>query len=174
MAGHRTIGVISDTHSLLRPEALAALRGSDVIVHAGDVGDPSVLEPLRAIAPLYVVRGNIDRGPWADELPHSERFEFEGKTVYLVHDPAHIEVDSQATPVDLVITGHTHHPKLEERDGVLYVNPGSAGPRRFKLPVAIARVDLRRGRLRGELVSACPERAVFVASRNRCAIPLVH
>ena len=146
-----TIGVISDTHSLLRPEAVDYLQGSEIIVHAGDIGSPDVLEVLSEIAPVYAVRGNNDRGDWAQAVPEVEMFEFSGKTIYMVHDPADIDIDPHAAGVDLIVTGHTHHPKLEERDGVIYLNPGSAGPRRFKLPIAIGKVTLKDGELSAEL-----------------------
>jgi len=147
----RVIGVISDTHALLRAEALAYLRGCDIVVHAGDVGSPEVIEELATIAPIYAVRGNNDKGPWADSLPEVEMIEFGGKLIYMVHDAADIDIDPQAAGVDLVVTGHTHRPKLETRDGVVYLNPGSAGPRRFRLPIALAKVSLEGGAMRPEI-----------------------
>lgn len=136
------VGVISDTHGLLRPEALAALEGCALIVHAGDIGKPQVLEALAALAPLRVVRGNNDVGlPWAQDLPDVERFEVQGRQVLLVHDladvPAHLDQG-----VQLVITGHSHKPLIEQREGCLYLNPGSAGPRRFSLPVTLALIEV--------------------------------
>lgn len=136
------VGVISDTHGLLRPEALAALEGCALIVHAGDIGKPQVLEALAAIAPLRVVRGNNDLAlPWAAGLPDVEKFEVQGWQVLLVHDvadvPAHLDQG-----VQLVITGHSHKPLVEQRAGCLYLNPGSAGPRRFSLPVTLALIEV--------------------------------
>lgn len=148
----RIIGVISDTHSLLRPEAIEALKGSEIIVHAGDIGDPAVLERLGEMAPVHAVRGNIDRAPWAQAVPLVEMFEFAGKTLYMVHDRADIDIDLQAAGVDIVVTGHSHQPKCEQREGVLYLNPGSAGPRRFKLPIGVGRIELSGNVVRGELI----------------------
>lgn len=147
----RVIGVISDTHSLLRPAALAYLRGCEIVLHAGDVGAPEVIEGLAAIARVYAVRGNNDKGPWADSLPEVEMIEFGGKTIYMVHDPADIDIDPQAAGVDLVVTGHTHRPKLETLDGVVYLNPGSAGPRRFRLPIALGKVVLQGDVIKPEI-----------------------
>jgi putative phosphoesterase len=148
----RQIGIISDTHSLLRPEAVAGLAGSDLIIHAGDIGKPNVLDALRAVAPLYVVRGNIDRDAWSSDIPEVATFEFAGKSIYIRHDLAELDIDPAAAGVDLVVTGHSHHPKIESRDGVLYINPGSAGPRRFKLPVTIAQVAVTNAGLDPELI----------------------
>jgi len=134
------VGVISDTHGLLRPEACAALAGSDLIVHAGDIGDPRVLEGLAAIAPLHVVRGNNDRGAWADAIDTSVAVEVNGQWLYVLHDLHELDLDPRAAGFAAVITGHSHRPLIEERSGVLYINPGSAGPRRFKLPIALARL----------------------------------
>src|SRR5262245_24054347 len=132
------LGIISDTHGLLRPEALAFLQGSDHIVHAGDIGNAGVLAQLSAIAPVTAVRGNNDRGAWADPLPETALLEFEKTHIYTLHDLALLELDPPAAGVDVVISGHSHRPVIERRDGVVYVNPGSAGPRRFSLPVAVA------------------------------------
>jgi len=134
----RRIGLISDTHGLLRPEAAAFLKGCDFIVHGGDIGDAGILETLRGIAPLTVVRGNNDREPWADAIAETEFLKVGGVLVYAIHDLAQIDIDPAGTGVRVVISGHSHKPKIEEREGVLYVNPGSAGPRRFKLPIAAA------------------------------------
>jgi uncharacterized protein len=134
------VGVISDTHGLMRPEALAALGGSDHIVHAGDIGTPAILEALHAIAPVTAVRGNNDRGPWAEAIAEREMLELGGAWFYVLHDIAELDIDPQAAGVHVVVAGHSHKPLREERDGVIYLNPGSAGPRRFKLPVAVARV----------------------------------
>ncbi|MFH0128570.1 metallophosphoesterase family protein [Variovorax sp. VaC1] len=132
------ICLISDTHGLLRPEALAFLQGSDFIVHGGDIGNAGILQALAAIAPLTVVRGNNDREPWAEGIAETERVAFGGVQLYAIHDLALLDIDPRAAGVRVVVSGHSHKPKIEERDGVLYVNPGSAGPRRFKLPIAVA------------------------------------
>lgn len=153
MSETKIIGVISDTHALMRPEALAELCDSDIIVHAGDIGDPEILDQLGAIAPVYAVRGNNDYADWADAVPEVEMFEFAGKTIYMVHDPADVDIDPEAAGVSLIVTGHTHLPKLEERDGVIFLNPGSAGPRRFKLPVGVAKVTLTGGEMSAELIT---------------------
>ena len=134
------VGVISDTHGLLRPEAVAALRGSHLIVHAGDVGGPDVLDQLRTLAPTYAVRGNIDTQAWAAKLPATAVVEVGQLHVWLLHDIAELAIDPLAAGFAAVIFGHSHKPSIETRDGVLYFNPGSAGPRRFKLPVTIARL----------------------------------
>ena len=131
------IGLISDTHGLLRPEAADVLRGSDFIVHAGDIGE-NVLEPLATIAPVTVVRGNNDRAPWAARINETECLRFGEITLYALHDLAGLDIDPRAADVDVVVTGHSHRPKIERRGGVLYVNPGSAGPVRFHLPVSVA------------------------------------
>lgn len=132
------VGLISDTHGLLRPQALAALKGSDLIVHGGDIGDAGILQALRAIAPLTVVRGNNDREPWAEAITETELLKVGGVLVYAIHDLSQIDIDPSGAGVRVVVSGHSHKPKIEERDGVLYVNPGSAGPRRFTLPIAVA------------------------------------
>lgn len=132
------IGLISDTHGLLRPEAVAFLRGSDFIVHGGDIGNAGILEALAAIAPLTAVRGNNDREPWAEAIAETERLAFGDVQLYAIHDLAQLGIDPSAAGVRVVVSGHSHQPKIAERGGVLYVNPGSAGPRRFKLPIAVA------------------------------------
>jgi putative phosphoesterase len=132
------VGLISDTHGLLRPQAVAALQGSDFIVHGGDIGDAGILEALAAIAPVTVVRGNNDREPWADGIAETEFLKVGGVVIYAIHDLSQIDIDPAAAGVRVIISGHSHKPKIEERGGVLYVNPGSAGPRRFKLPIAVA------------------------------------
>ncbi|MGM9482875.1 metallophosphoesterase family protein [Roseateles sp. NT4] len=130
------VGLISDTHGLLRPEALAWLQGSNFIVHAGDIGDPVILDQLRAIAPLTAVRGNNDNAPWGRALPEATQLQAGGVTLQVLHDLAELAIDPRAAGVAAVITGHSHQPRIEHRDGVLFVNPGSAGPRRFRLPIA--------------------------------------
>jgi len=131
------IGLISDTHGLLRPEAMDVLRGSDFIVHAGDIGE-NVLEPLATIAPVTAVRGNNDRASWAQRIGETEWLRFGELTLHVLHDLAELAIDPRAAGVDVVVTGHSHRPKIERRGGVLYVNPGSAGPVRFHLPVSVA------------------------------------
>ena len=132
------VGLISDTHGLLRPQAVEALRGSDFIVHGGDIGDAGILEALAAMAPLTVVRGNNDREAWAEAIPETAFLKVGDVHVYAIHDLSRIDIDPAGAGVRVVISGHSHKPKVEARDGVLYVNPGSAGTRRFKLPIAVA------------------------------------
>ena len=146
------IGVISDTHGLLRPEAIAALHGSDRILHAGDVGDPRILDRLGALAPVTVVRGNVDRGPWALALPETELVEIEGLSIYLIHDLGQLDLKPEAAGISVVIYGHSHQPKIEEKNGVLFFNPGSAGPRRFRLPVSIGMLEINAGNIQEQLV----------------------
>src|SRR5688572_21743588 len=136
------IGLISDTHGLVRPEALRALAGADLIVHAGDVGGPDVLDGLRAVAPVVAVRGNNDRGAWATALAETEVVDTGGRSLYVLHDLKELDLDPCAAHFDAVIAGHSHQPRIERRDGVLYLNPGSAGPRRFRLPIAVAWLDV--------------------------------
>lgn len=146
------VGVISDTHGLLRPEAIAALRGSDLIVHAGDVGAAAVLDGLRELAPVAAVRGNNDHGPWAAGLPESHLLEVNGVWLYILHDLSGLDIEPRAAGCAAVIAGHSHQPRIETKGGVLYVNPGSAGPRRFTLPVAVARLRIAAGRVEAEAV----------------------
>jgi hypothetical protein len=148
----RNVGVISDTHGRLRPEVIDALRGSELIVHAGDVGNADVLERLRAIAPTVAVRGNVDTGAWASVLPATEVVEVGGLHLYVLHDISTLDLDPRAAGFATVIFGHSHRPSAELRDGVLFLNPGSAGPRRFSLPIAVARLSVVGGRLSHELV----------------------
>ena len=138
----RTIGLISDTHGLLRPEALRALRVSDLIIHAGDVGDPSILEALANIAPVVAVRGNVDTADWAKSLPETAVAQAGGVNIYVLHDVKTLALDLQASEFGVVVSGHTHKLSRSERNGILYVNPGSAGPRRFSLPITVATLDL--------------------------------
>jgi putative phosphoesterase len=137
------VGVISDTHGLMRPEALRRLRGSDLIVHCGDVGAPAVLDALKSIAPVYAVRGNNDQGSWASRLPRDEVVEAVGHSLYIIHDLNEIDLDPSAAGFAAVLSGHSHRPRVERRGGVLFVNPGSAGPRRFTLPIALARLIVK-------------------------------
>ena len=148
----QVIGVISDTHGLLRPQALEALRGVDLIVHAGDIGRLDILTQLGRIAQVHAVRGNMDNGPWAERLPHSEVAEAEEIRFFIVHDLNHLDLDPAAAGFRVVVTGHTHRPHVEERDGVLYLNPGSAGPRRFTLPTTVAKLHVRGGALEAEII----------------------
>jgi hypothetical protein len=148
----RVVGLISDTHRLVRPQALAALRGVDHIVHAGDIGAPEVLDALRALAPVTAIRGNNDRDAWARALPETEAVEVGGVWLYVVHDVHALDLDPRAAGFAAVISGHSHRPGIEERHGVLFVNPGSAGPRRFTLPIAVARLTVHTGQVRAEVV----------------------
>src|ERR1700687_641706 len=136
------VGLISDTHGLLRREALEALRGSELIIHAGDVGDPEILEKLRKFAPVVAVRGNVDTEPWAEALPLTTVAEAGSVLIYVLHDVNALSLNPAAAGFRVVVSGHSHKPTKSTRDGVLYVNPGSAGPRRFQLPVCVARLDL--------------------------------
>ena len=146
------VGLISDTHGLLRPEALDAMRGSDVIVHAGDIGDAGILDALGRIAPVIAVRGNNDVGSWASGIRESETFDAAGVMIHVVHDLAGIGIDPAASGMSVVVSGHSHRPSQARRDGVLYINPGSAGPRRFSLPVAAGRLTIRDGTVEPELI----------------------
>lgn len=147
------IGVISDTHGLLRPESLAALRGSEHIIHAGDVGAPEILETLAAMAHLTAIRGNVDKAAWARTLTETEVLEIGGISIYVLHDLGRLDLKPGAAGFQVVISGHSHVPKQEMRNGVLYFNPGSAGPRRFKLPVTVGRLTVEGGNIRGEIVA---------------------
>ena len=152
-AGVHTLGVISGTHGLVRPEALAALKGVERIVHAGDIGSRDVLEALERVAPVTAVRGNNDRGDWAKKIPETEVVEVGGVSLYLLHDLHELDLEPRTAGFAAIISGHSHQPKVEERDGVLYLNPGSAGPRRFKLPISLARLTVAGKRVKAELVT---------------------
>ena len=147
-----SVGIISDTHGLLRPEAVVALRGSQIILHAGDVGDSEILERLRNIAPTVAVRGNIDTAPWANALPMTEVVEIGDLQFYMLHDLSALDLNPRTAGFAAVISGHTHRPVADVRDGVLYLNPGSAGPRRFTLPIAVARLQIDGATLSHEIV----------------------
>jgi putative phosphoesterase len=147
-----TIGVISDTHGLLRPEALAALRGSDYIIHAGDIGDPQILDRLAEIAPVTAVRGNVDHGAWAQKIPATNILVVGELSIYALHSLSELDLKPEAARFAAVVYGHSHEPKQELRNGVLYFNPGSAGPRRFRLPVSVGRLLLRSGEMEAEIV----------------------
>lgn len=150
------VGLIADTHGLLRPAALAALRGCALIVHAGDIGTPEVLSALADIAPVHAVRGNNDRGPWADELPDDEVVQIGGHFLYVLHDRAELDLDPAAAGFHVVVTGHSHRPRHEIMDGVHYVNPGSAGPRRFALPITVAELNVSADGLEVRFVELDP------------------
>lgn len=153
MSGVTTsVGVISDTHGMVRSEAIEALAGSDLIIHAGDVGDPRALDQLRELAPTFAVRGNIDRAPWAMELPLNEVVEVGPHLFYVLHEIEHLDLDPVAAEIAVVISGHSHQPQAEQRGDVLYLNPGSAGPRRFKLPIALARVEATDDRISSRFI----------------------
>jgi uncharacterized protein len=149
----RHIGVISDTHGLLRPQAVAALRGCSPIIHAGDIGRPEILDELRRMAPVFAVRGNVDKGPWATQLLETEIVPIEDFWLYVLHDLNALDLEPAAAGFRAVITGHSHQPKIETKDGVLYLNPGSAGPRRFDLPVSVGHLILSGTELRGEIIN---------------------
>jgi len=138
------IGLISDTHGLLRKEAQETLRGSELIIHAGDVGKREILEELRKIAPVVAVRGNVDKEPWAKVLPETAVAEAGAVLIYVLHDANALDLNPAAAGFHIVVSGHSHKPGKTERDGVLYINPGSAGPPRFQLPVTVARLNLGR------------------------------
>jgi putative phosphoesterase len=146
------LGVISDTHGLLRPEAVEALRGAQQVIHAGDVGSPEILKKLTTIAPVTAVRGNVDKDAWAQQLPQTQVLEAGGISIYLLHDLTQLDVKPEAAGFRVVISGHSHIPKQEVRNGVLYFNPGSAGPRRFKGPVSVGRLSIDGAEVSAELV----------------------
>jgi putative phosphoesterase len=146
------VGLISDTHGLLRPQATAALHGSNFIVHAGDIGDSSILDRLSKIAPTTAVRGNNDKGTWASRVPQTEVLQVGAVLIYIVHDLAQLEIDPAASGFHVVVSGHSHRPVVEWRDGVLFINPGSAGPRRFKLPVSVATLTIAHAVITPRLV----------------------
>ncbi|HEY2459627.1 MAG TPA: metallophosphoesterase family protein [Candidatus Acidoferrum sp.] len=146
------LGIISDTHGLLRPEALQALRGSALVIHAGDVGNPEILDALRKIAPVVAVRGNVDTAAWAQSLPISATAELAGTSIYVLHDLSQLDINPAAAGFHIVVSGHSHKPGTSERSGVLYLNPGSAGPRRFQLPITLARLDLSQSPLKVEFI----------------------
>lgn len=146
------VGLISDTHGLLRPEAVAFLRGSDFIVHAGDIGNADVLKALNALAPVTVVRGNNDKGPWAENIAETEVLQIGEVFIYVLHNVAELDLDPVAAGFQVVVSGHSHRPSIEERDGVLYVNPGSSGPRRFGLPIALGELEVAGRSVKATLV----------------------
>ncbi|MBD2259756.1 metallophosphoesterase family protein [Pseudanabaena sp. FACHB-2040] len=146
------VGVISDTHGLLRPEALAALTGSNLILHAGDIGSLEVLTELGKIAPVIAIRGNNDKGPWAETIPERETVQIEGVAVYLLHSVKDLDLDPKSAGIQVVISGHSHKPAITTDNGILFLNPGSAGPRRFKLPISVARLQIEGSEVQSALV----------------------
>ncbi|HEX5606825.1 MAG TPA: metallophosphoesterase family protein [Candidatus Binatia bacterium] len=146
------VGVISDTHGLVRPEAIDALKGSELILHAGDIGKPEVLTALATIAPVIAIRGNNDRGAWAKKLPDILRLRVNGFAVYIIHNVNELEVDPAAEGFRAVISGHSHKPSITNLDGVMFLNPGSAGPRRFKLPVVVARLAVQKPKIHAAII----------------------
>jgi len=146
------IGVISDTHGLLRPEAVTALHGVEMILHAGDIGKPEILDELNKIAPVTAVRGNNDTGDWARDIPDRQHLEIGGVLIYMLHDLKEFNSADEAIDADVLIFGHSHKPMIEERDGVVHLNPGSAGPRRFKLPVTVALLNVE-GQVSAEIIN---------------------
>ncbi len=150
--GPLQVGVISDTHGLLRPNALEALKGSEVIMHAGDVGKPEILDALRSLAPVIAVRGNVDKGEWAQSLPETQIAEVGDVMLYVLHDLHELDLDPTAVGFSAVISGHSHIPSIEKRNGVLYMNPGSAGPRRFSKPVSLGLITIHKGSISARIV----------------------
>lgn len=151
-ASETVIGVVSDTHGLLRPEALKHLTDVERIVHAGDIGAPHILEKLRTLAPVVAVRGNNDKGAWVDEIPATISFDVRGHVVHVLHDLSEIDLSPSAAGIAVVISGHSHKPAVQERDGVLFINPGSIGPRRFRLPIALAKLYVSDASVRAEII----------------------
>ena len=147
------IGLIADTHNLLRPEALAALQGVDHLIHAGDIGGPHILAELERLAPLSVVRGNNDQDNWADAIPERLTLRFGAISLHVLHDLKQLDIDPAAQGIDVVIAGHSHKPLHEERNGVRYLNPGSAGPRRFQLPIGVGILHIEGETVRAELIT---------------------
>ena len=147
------VGVISDTHGMLRPNALKALEDSALIIHAGDVGKPEILDALRSLAPVVAIRGNVDHGEWAQSLPKTQIAELGDVLMYVLHDLHELDLDPAAAGFNAVISGHSHIPTIEQRNGVLYLNPGSAGPRRFSNPVSLAQITVQNGNISARIVS---------------------
>ena len=148
----RTIGVISDTHGLMRPEVHKAFRRVDLILHAGDIGSPDVLKELQRMAPVTAVRGNNDKGGWARSIPEREELRILASRIYMIHDVKEITTLREVTGFDVVVSGHSHRPSIETRDGILFLNPGSAGPRRFSLPVTVAKLVVQGAAIHAEIV----------------------
>jgi uncharacterized protein len=150
--GATIVGVISDTHGLLRPEAVTVLQGSDYIIHAGDLGDPQILDRLAEIAPVTAVRGNVDHGAWARKIPTTNVLEIGEVSIYVLHILQELDLKPEAAKFAAVVYGHSHVPKQESKNGVLYFNPGSAGPRRFKLPVSVGRLTIKAGQIDAKIL----------------------
>jgi hypothetical protein len=150
------LGIISDTHGLLRPEAVIVLRGCDHIIHGGDIGNSEILAQLSAIAPTTAVRGNNDKGGWAEALSDTEIFQFSGISVYVIHDLSQLDIDPAAAGIRVVVSGHSHKPRIDQRDGIFFINPGSAGPRRFKLPISVAELLVEGGAISSRIVPLHP------------------
>ncbi len=146
------IGIISDTHGLLRPEAVEVLDGSDMIIHAGDIGDRHIINELEMIAPVAAVRGNMDSGGWAHNFKMGEVVDINGHLLYVVHDLGRLDLDPASANIKVIIYGHSHRPVIQEHKGILYINPGSAGPRRFNLPVSVAVLHIEGSKLRAEII----------------------
>src|SRR5262249_32778041 len=146
------IGVISDTHGLLRPEVLKVFKGVTLILHAGDIGHPEVLEGLRTLAPVIAVRGNNDRDEWAKQIPEAQTVHAGNVAIHMLHDVKELRVTASAEEYQAVISGHSHRPSVQTRDGILFLNPGSAGPRRFKLPISVARMTIQGAAVRAEII----------------------
>jgi uncharacterized protein len=155
--GSKSIGLISDTHGLLRGEAFDALRGCEIIIHAGDIGGAEIIEKLSSLAPVVAVRGNTDNEPWAAELPVTAIAEAGSGLIYVLHDVSRIDIDPVAAGFRMIVSGHSHKPSLTEHAGVLYVNPGGAGPRRFHLPATVARVDTNQTPWEVEFIDLSPK-----------------
>jgi len=146
------IGILSDTHGLLRPEVVSAISDCKIIIHAGDIGDPGVLEALEKIAPVHAVKGNTDIGKWAEKFPLTDLIEVDGYFIYIIHEIEHLDLDPSAAKIDMVVFGHSHVAELKKKSSVLYLNPGSAGPRRFSFPVTIANVRVNSDGLIPEII----------------------
>jgi len=155
-AEQQIVGVISDTHGLLRPEVMRVFKGVTLILHAGDIGVPEVLEELRTLAPVIAVRGNNDKDRWAKRIPEVKTVNAGGISIYMLHDVKELKTAPSPKEVQAVISGHSHRPRIEERDGVLFLNPGSAGPQRFKLPISVARMTIQGKAVRAEIVELNP------------------
>jgi len=150
--GNYKIGIISDTHGLLRPEAFSALQGADLIIHAGDIGDLQIIDRLKLISPVVAVRGNMDNEIRAFNLKRTEVVDLGGHIIYVLHDLSKLDIEPSSADIRVIIYGHSHRPTMQEYDGVLYINPGSAGPRRFKLPVTVAVLDIRGRELNAGII----------------------
>jgi uncharacterized protein len=148
----KLVGVISDTHNLLRSEVLDVFRGVDLILHAGDIGKPEILKELRSIAPVIAVRGNNDNGPWAERIPAKKATLVDGIRIFVVHDLKVMDAEPPAARYQVIVAGHSHRPLIEKRNGILFLNPGSAGPRRFKLPISVARLRVKGHEVTAELI----------------------